>query len=378
MGCRPTRGFSAGGARKAGSTRRSSHRRQRQRRKRGAQRSAMVPQHYWRPVKSSMCGIAGFVSETDAGRRERVAAPLRQMCDVIRHRGPDDEGMFVGDGAALGMRRLSIIDLAGGHQPIRNEDGIGLGGVQRRDLQLSRAARRARRPRARVLHRYRHRDDRPRLRAMGRGRVLRTCAGCSASRCGIDAAARCSSPATASASSRSTTPSTTARLVRLRDQVACWRAGRRERSLNPAALEHYLSFLYTPADASIFSGIRKLPPGHLLRWDDGQVSVRRYWDLPAEESFTGSMDEAAERLTTVLADAVKSHLVSDVPTWRAAVRRRRLEPRRRADGARVVAADQDVLDWLRRDRRSTSSTRAGAWRSTSPPIITSSSFGPTR
>src|SRR5438132_8253792 len=67
-----------------------------------------------------MCGIAGFV---DAQLRHHNASLLIEaMCQVIRHRGPDDQGVWVGDGVALGMRRLAIIDLAGGHQPICNED----------------------------------------------------------------------------------------------------------------------------------------------------------------------------------------------------------------------------------------------------------------
>src|SRR5687767_13210923 len=72
-----------------------------------------------------MCGIAGFVESPsvpcpfDADARHGL---LHQMCDVIRHRGPDDEGIWVGEGDAIGMRRLSIIDLATGHQPIHNED----------------------------------------------------------------------------------------------------------------------------------------------------------------------------------------------------------------------------------------------------------------
>src|SRR5262252_6509508 len=65
-----------------------------------------------------MCGIAGFVLRD---QRAEVAA-VRAMCDQIRHRGPDDEGFHVDGGCALGMRRLSIIDLASGHQPIANED----------------------------------------------------------------------------------------------------------------------------------------------------------------------------------------------------------------------------------------------------------------
>src|ERR1041385_3579999 len=72
-----------------------------------------------------MCGIAGFIDFWDRNgnhsfERGRL---LKGMCDVIRHRGPDDEGFLLKDGVALGMRRLSIIDLAGGHQPIAGEDG---------------------------------------------------------------------------------------------------------------------------------------------------------------------------------------------------------------------------------------------------------------
>src|ERR1044072_5786656 len=73
-----------------------------------------------------MCGIAGFIDLWSTRvKRERAerASVLANMCQVIRHRGPDDEGTFIKDGVALGMRRLSIIDLAGGHQPISGEDG---------------------------------------------------------------------------------------------------------------------------------------------------------------------------------------------------------------------------------------------------------------
>ena len=65
-----------------------------------------------------MCGIAGFYLRD----RDPDSATLHRMCDAIRHRGPDDEGFFQSGGCGLGIRRLSIIDLAGGHQPISNED----------------------------------------------------------------------------------------------------------------------------------------------------------------------------------------------------------------------------------------------------------------
>src|SRR3954466_841611 len=72
-----------------------------------------------------MCGIAGFVdspSSSSPFRAEASRALVHRMCDVIRHRGPDDEGIWVDEGVAFGMRRLSIIDLSTGHQPIHNED----------------------------------------------------------------------------------------------------------------------------------------------------------------------------------------------------------------------------------------------------------------
>src|SRR5881409_2467445 len=77
-----------------------------------------------------MCGIAGFADSTFAGRPGTGVSRLvtefnlvHRMCEVIRHRGPDDEGIHVEPGVGLGMRRLSIIDLAGGKQPIHNETG---------------------------------------------------------------------------------------------------------------------------------------------------------------------------------------------------------------------------------------------------------------
>ena len=68
-----------------------------------------------------MCGIAGIL-EFGHGARANAAA-LREMCRVITHRGPDDEGFYTDGSAGIGMRRLSIVDVAGGHQPISNEDG---------------------------------------------------------------------------------------------------------------------------------------------------------------------------------------------------------------------------------------------------------------
>src|SRR5260221_615503 len=85
------------------------------------------------------------------------------------------------------------------------------------------------------------------------------------------------------------------------------------RDLDPDAINHYLSFLYTPREGSIFRHIRKLPPGHVLLWHEGTTDVRSYWEVPAEEAFAGTEQDAVVALRDVLRDAVRSHLISDVP-----------------------------------------------------------------
>jgi asparagine synthase (glutamine-hydrolysing) len=85
------------------------------------------------------------------------------------------------------------------------------------------------------------------------------------------------------------------------------------RDLDLDALDHYLSFLYTPRDGSIFRSVRKLPPGHLMTWRNGTLKVEQYWQLSAEEHFRGSERDAVAQLRRVLTDAVRCHLLSDVP-----------------------------------------------------------------
>src|SRR5262249_45570686 len=85
------------------------------------------------------------------------------------------------------------------------------------------------------------------------------------------------------------------------------------REIDLDALDHYLSFLYTPPDRSIFTGIRKLPPGCRLEWRDGCARVERYWRLPRAQTFTGSEADAEAGLRAVLIDAGRRQLVSDGP-----------------------------------------------------------------
>ena len=149
-----------------------------------------------------MCGIAGIVAAGGLHPDESERVP--RMRDVIAHRGPDDAGLFVDGHAALGHRRLSIVDLAAGHQPLSNEDDsiwiVFNGEIYnhedvRQRLEVARPS---------LPHAFRYRDDRPRLRAVGRRAASSICAACSRSRSGMRRAAGCCSRATAWASSRST------------------------------------------------------------------------------------------------------------------------------------------------------------------------------
>jgi len=262
-----------------------------------------------------MCGIAGFVEPSDAaGAFDSVEAEglVRRMCDAVRHRGPDDEGTLVSPGVALGMRRLSIIDLATGHQPIPNEDRtiwtVFNGELYnfrelRKDLEGAGHRFATSTDTEVIVHAYEEWGSG----AFGRLR-------------GMFAIAIWNE--------------TTRELVLARDRIGIKplyyaQVGQRlyfgseiksllctpdvPRTLDFAAFDHYLSFLYTPGDGSIFSAISKLPPGYLLTWRSGITTIRSFWRFPTRESFDGDEAEAVTELRDVLRDAVRTHLISDVP-----------------------------------------------------------------
>jgi asparagine synthase (glutamine-hydrolysing) len=261
-----------------------------------------------------MCGIAGFADSPsfDPPRRETDFTLAHRMCDVIRYRGPDDEGLHVETGVGLGMRRLSIIDLSTGHQPIHNEnqtiwlvfngeiynyrglrkelEGFGHRFYTASDTET-------------IVHAYEQWGEAAfaKLRGMfgialwdRRERTLLL----ARDRAGIKPLHYAQRGG---------------RLYFGSELKSLLVAGAVDGAIDLEALDHYLSFLYTPRDRSIFRGVHKLPPGHLLRWQRGRADVRPFWRLGTAESFGGSEREAAGELRRVLADAVRSHMVSDVP-----------------------------------------------------------------
>ena len=234
------------------------------------------------------------------------------MCEVIRHRGPDDEGIHVEAGVALGMRRLSIIDLSTGHQPIHNEDKtvwvVFNGEIYNyRELraELEAAGHRfyTSSDTETIVHAYEAWGEAAfgRLRGMfGIGlwdRPRRTLL-LARDRAGIKPLHYTEAGGRLYFGSE------------LKSLIA---AGAVERDIDLESLDHYLTFLYTPRDRSIFKGVRKLPPGHYLRWRDGRAEIVPYWRVGAEETYAGTTEDAARELRSVLSSAVRSHMVSDVP-----------------------------------------------------------------
>ncbi|HKQ51340.1 MAG TPA: asparagine synthase (glutamine-hydrolyzing) [Pyrinomonadaceae bacterium] len=266
-----------------------------------------------------MCGITGFVwqsvaSGLSAGREDRTRI-LDRMCRAIRHRGPDDQGTLVADGVALGMRRLSIIDLAGGHQPMSGEDGtvtvVFNGEIYNyRELQRELEAR---------GHRFQTQSDTETIvhayEEYGAGSVerLRGMFGFAIwdekkSELFIARDRAGKKPLYYTVTADGT-------LVFGSELKSLLEHPGVRRELNLEALDAYLSLGYVPDPLSIFRGVHKLPPGHHLTFRRGRApEVRRYWDFQyGETNESRRAEDYLEELRALLDEAVKLRLVADVP-----------------------------------------------------------------
>src|SRR5467141_2952462 len=256
-----------------------------------------------------MCGIAGIVYRD----RERPVAEslVRRMCTAIQHRGPDDEGVWVQGAVGLGMRRLSIIDLSGGRQPIFNEDGskvIVFNGeiYNYQELRTGLLARghalRSSGDTETVVHLYEERraDCVTPLRGMFAFAIWDASTETlllARDRFGIKPLYVITAPWGIAFAS---------------ELKALHAAGLTSRELDWEALDAYFQLGYIPAPASPFADVRKLEPGHTLSWRrEGGVATRRYWQFP-QHDLPGPPDPEA-RVREWLDEAVATHLVSDVP-----------------------------------------------------------------
>lgn len=257
-----------------------------------------------------MCGICGIMN---ADREQRAdEALVERMNRALDHRGPDDSGSWHGGHVGLAMRRLSIIDLFRGRQPIANEDKSVIL-VYNGEI-------------------YNFQELREQLEV--RGHVFRTMSDTEVvlrayEEYGDDALAHLNGMfAFALYDARQD------RLLLARDRVgikplyytvrngalafsseldSLMQSGLIRGALNPSAVNAYFSFLYVPAPDSIFRDVFKLPPAHKLVYRNGKVSVERYWSLQLESDSKLSLPEAAETYVDLLCDAVRMQCVSDVP-----------------------------------------------------------------
>ena len=325
-----------------------------------------------------MCGIAGFVeAERSLGRHGEVSAALvHRMCDVIRHRGPDDEGIHVEAGVGLGMRRLSIIDLSTGHQPIHNEDRsvwlVFNGEIYnyqelRGELEAAGHVFYTSSDTETIVHAYEQ---------WGEGAFARLR--------GMFGIALWDRPRRTLLLARDRAGIKPLHFAERRGRLffgseikSLLAAGAVDRELDPEALDHYLSFLYAPRDRSHLQRRAKAAAGHFLRWRDGRSDIvkllgdrrRRAVSRQRERRRDGAARGPGRRGAIAHGQRRAAR--------RVPLRRRRLEPRRRADGGSVQPAGQDVLDRLRRPAVRRARARARRSRGTSARIITSSSCGRT-
>ncbi len=257
-----------------------------------------------------MCGIAGIAST----RGEVISSEIiHHMCEQIVHRGPDDEGIFVQGGVGLGMRRLSIIDLAGGHQPVFNEDRsawiVFNGEIYnfpelRPDLERQGHKFRTHSDTEVIIHLYEEYgpacvdklrgmfafaiyDERQRRLLLARDRLGKKPLHYAL----VDG-----------------------RLFFASEMKSILAAAPELADIDQEALLHYMLMGYVPDPATAFRQIRKLPPGHILEYQGGKVAVRQYWDLPEFGTYQpASEEDCLEELEQRLQEAVRIRLISEVP-----------------------------------------------------------------
>jgi asparagine synthase (glutamine-hydrolysing) len=258
-----------------------------------------------------MCGIAGILTFDPRARVDEDR--LRLMRDALTHRGPDAAGLHLDGPAGLGHRRLSIVDVAGGHQPMTNEDQsvwiVFNGEIYNHAPLRAALERHGHRYRTRsdtetILHLYEELGDAAIERLQGmfalaiwdrtRQRLL-----LARDRLGIKPLyyAQCAHE-----------------LLFASEIKALLAAGVRP-ALNAAVVPEFLATRFVSGAETFFQGVRKLLPGRVACWSaDGTSRERRYWSLPADvDPEPASFAERARDLRERLAGAVRSHLMSDVP-----------------------------------------------------------------
>src|SRR5438067_9501401 len=256
-----------------------------------------------------MCGIAGIVNK-DGAPVDR--ALLGRMNEAIRHRGPDDDGFYFSDGVGLAMRRLAIIDLAHGQQPIHNQDRTAWI-VFNGEI-------------------YNYRELREQLEKLGH--QLYTNSDTEAIVHAYDQWGTDCLKYLRGMFAFAIWDERTKSLFLARDRVgkkpllyaqfdgqlvfgsefnALLQHPGVSRDVDYEAIHYYLSFICVPAPLTAYRAIRKLEPGHSLLWRNGEVKIEPYWQLDFSKKLNISEQEAGERVVDLLREAVRIRLMSEVP-----------------------------------------------------------------
>lgn len=255
-----------------------------------------------------MCGIAGFTTKNWSAPPERI----RQATATLVHRGPDQQGVFHSTLFSLGAARLKIIDLEQGNQPILTEDGDGgivFNGEIYNHLEL-------RAELESLGHRFEsHSDTETVLRAF-----LEWDKGCFTRLRGMFAVALWSKSRKRIVLARDRMGIKPLYITRQDEDLffgselkALFVHPEIDRRLSLAGLDCYFALNYIPSPWTLVEGVEKLAPGGWLEWRDGEVSTGSYWTLPFGVSNAYTLESAKEELDALMQDAVREHLISDVP-----------------------------------------------------------------
>src|SRR5215468_5558885 len=257
-----------------------------------------------------MCGIAGLLS---LGGKPVSQEEVESMCDAMVHRGPNDAGYYAGTEAVIGMRRLSIIDIDGGHQPVHNEDRTvwvvfngDIYNFKTLRTSLERAGHRfyTETDTEVIVHLYEQYgascvdrmrgmfafavwDDRRKTLLLARDRL------------GIK-------PLFYTIVDGRLAFGSELKVVLQLPEV--------EQRLNWGSVNHFFSGMTTPSDESIIEGVHKLKPGHLMTASARRgIRVRQYWDVEFDPDYTKTEENFVERLRDLLEESVRLRLIADVP-----------------------------------------------------------------
>lgn len=256
-----------------------------------------------------MCGIVGIVRNDSSGVDQAL---IQRMCAAIRHRGPDDDGFYFSGPVGLGMRRLSIIDVEGGQQPIHNQDRTAWI-VFNGEI-------------------YNYRELREKLEKLGHKFYTNSDteaiihaydqygADCPTHLRGMFAFAIWDERSQELFLARDRVGKKPLLYADLNGQFAFGSEFSAlllhpdiGRDIDTEAIDYYLSFMCVPAPLTAYRAIRKLEPGHSLRWKKGEIRIEKYWQPDFSKKLVIGEQEAGEQAIHLLRDAVKVRLMSEVP-----------------------------------------------------------------